>query len=335
VISLSSFPKDTSLRMRNTTTHATSPGRLHVDALLTLPSDQISQHDLAEMNLICATGLPGSEDLDISQMLQTLNHWSEQASITTNRSLLRFRADPAQFGGTEAWFRILMLATTLQRQFNVHYNPDRIANPHVWNDARDSFIHGILGPQRAGTCSSLPVLIAAIGRRLGYPLKLALAPGHVFCRWDTPQERFNIEFHPEGLNSHPDEHYKQWPERWSPEMEAQEKRHPTWLLSLSPPEELALFAATRAYCLDAAGRHAEAAVAIRAAHRLAPNHPSYDLWLGRLEAKAMYPDFGVADVVGFAGNSAGNVAPVWPVISYTLPTWVGMPKVDDQSKEGA
>jgi hypothetical protein len=46
------------------------------------------------------------------------------------------------------------------------------------------FLHG-LTQGRGGTCLSMPVAYVAVGRRLGYPLKLVTAKGHLFARWES------------------------------------------------------------------------------------------------------------------------------------------------------
>ena len=68
----------------------------------------------------------------------------------------------------------------------------------------------------------MPVMYVAVGRRLGYPLKLVQTRGHLFARWDDPDgkcfgfpETFNVEGAGEGIASYDDEHYKTWPEPWT------------------------------------------------------------------------------------------------------------------------
>ena len=112
-----------------------------------------------------------------------------------------------------------MLITVLQQDLHVRYNPARIepldkpSPPDVFfADSRDGLLHGLLGPRRLGTCASMPVLYVAVGRRLGYPLKLVASKGHLFLRWEDSKERFNFE----GTNDHggsffSDAHYQQWP----------------------------------------------------------------------------------------------------------------------------
>jgi len=44
-----------------------------LDALLNLPPYQLADVDIAEMNLLCAAGLPGAKGLDIDHCLATLD----------------------------------------------------------------------------------------------------------------------------------------------------------------------------------------------------------------------------------------------------------------------
>jgi hypothetical protein len=62
-------------------------------------------------------------------------------------------------------------------------------NDGFFADPSKVFLHGLLGPERVGTCSSLPVLYVAVGRQLGYPLKLVTAKGHLFVRWEGAESR--------------------------------------------------------------------------------------------------------------------------------------------------
>jgi len=181
-------------------------------------------------------------------MLTELDRWAKQVSSYTLKHIKTFHARRAEFGSL-ARFRVTAMLTCLTRDLGVRYNPERISDPDNFADPQDSFIHGLLGPRRMGTCASLPVLLTALGRRLRYPIKLVLAPQHCFCRWDSSEERFNIEYHQGGLNSHPDEHYGEWPIRWTQGMDEHNRVRPTYLLSLTPQQELAYCAQMRAYQL--------------------------------------------------------------------------------------
>lgn len=263
-------------------------GRLAIAKLFNAQPEDVPRYELAEMNLIAAYGLPGTQGMDIGAMLATLDAWAKRIGEHVTKSTPVFHKYRSEYG-TFARFRITAMLQCLTREFSVRYNPARIVNPEVWTDPEDSFLHGILGPRRMGTCSSLPILLTAIGRRMGWPLKLALAPGHVFCRWEAPDERFNIEYHPQGLNSHPDEHYKSWPFEWLPDLHECERKFPQFLISLTPQQELALFANLRSVSLDVAGRHQEAVASMKVAFRYWPR-PSYGVMVNHLLIKAMFPD---------------------------------------------
>jgi len=172
----------------------------------------------------------------------------------------------------------------LQQDFRVSYNPERIQSPD-FSDASDLFLNGLLTGKRQGTCVSMPVLYVAVGRRLGYPLKLVSSKAHLFARWESPddKERFNIEATNQGLNCFPDDYYHTWPVTLTDD----EINRGEYLKSLNPAEELAVFLSTRGHCLEAAGRLAEAQVAYAHAHALAPSSSVYLAFLAGAVKKEM------------------------------------------------
>ena len=236
--------------------------------------EELEGTDIALMNLLCAEGLPGAENLSVDECLATLHQWAQHAKRETDRNYHHFLEDPAYHHHSEAFYKMLMLAVVVYEDFGVRYNPKWIAAPsetregdRFFADSRDILIHGMIGPRRMGTCSSMPVLYIALGRRLGYPLKLVTAKQHLFMCWDSPTERFNMDATGRGLEKHDDEHYKQWPFRIS----EQEIKEQDYLKSLSPREELSVFLSIRGACLTEAGRLPEAAASFEAAYRSAPN----------------------------------------------------------------
>ena len=113
----------------------------------------------------------------------------------------------------------------------------------------------------------MPVLYIALGRRLGYPLKLVTTKEHLFMRWDSATERFDMDATAKGLNKYDDEFYETFPFS----ITEQEIKENGYLKSLSPQEELSVFLSIRGACLTEAGRSAEATASFNAAYRLAPN----------------------------------------------------------------
>ena len=235
---------------------------------MSMSDEQLASVDIAYLNLLCATGLPGSESLNLAACRQTLDMWTELIRQQTEKYLYKFQQHPEEYENKEGYYRMLMLVTVLQQDLGVHYNTDRIENVD-FTKSQDLFIHGMIGSQNGGTCVSMPVLYTAVARRLGYPVKLVVAKGHVFCRWDTASERFNIEGAGVGMNSHSDEHYQTWPQPLS----AAEIKNNVYLRSLTPREELAVFMAARGHCLQDTGRSAESYVAYAHAHELDPQLP--------------------------------------------------------------
>ncbi|MBX3378108.1 MAG: hypothetical protein KF678_14025 [Phycisphaeraceae bacterium] len=235
--------------------------------LLALPPDQLERVDIGLMNLLCATGLPGSEGLDLAAALVKLDGWALQVKYETDRHMYRL-TDPRYadyYRRSETYFRASWLLQTLQEECGVKYNHDRIFTPD-FKDSRDQFIHGLMDPDQGGTCASMPVLYAAVGRRLGYPIKLVQARGHLFCRWDDGKgETLNIEGSGEGFSAYPDDFYRKWP---YPLSEA-DLANREYLVSLTPAEELAVFMAARGHCYTDLRRFPEAVSAYKEMARLA------------------------------------------------------------------
>jgi len=163
------------------------------------------------------------------------------------------------------------LGTLVWQGGGIRYNPAKIPQDAAW-DLRDTFIHGALfGP--GGTCATLPVVYVAIGRRLGYPLKLVTAWGptanHLFCRWDGGGERFNVEVNATGVSFPPDDHYRQHG------VDPVRERAGLFLTSKTPTQELANFLAERAQCWKDHGRLRECVDAFAWAAGLSPENEFY------------------------------------------------------------
>ena len=246
----------------------------------------LQKTDVALLNLLCAQQLPGGSDINVSNHLAILDQWASHVQVETERHLYRYRANPKEYFKSEAYYRMLMMAVVFYEDFNIRYNPDRISNPQNINpndrffaDSRDIFLHGLISDRHMGTCSSMPVLYAAVGRRLGYPLKLVTTKAHLFLRWEDGSEQFNMEATGRGMNRYDDEHFKQWPFPVTEE----EIRTEGYLKSLTASEELAVFLSLRGNCLKESGQLQAAANCYAQAARLAPASRSYSLLLANLQ----------------------------------------------------
>jgi tetratricopeptide (TPR) repeat protein len=253
-----------------------SPNQLNplsLTELLATHPEQLQKVDLAAMNLACAFRLPGADELLAEAKLAILDEWTARVKRETERHLYRLN-DPrysAHYKNSEALYRMEMLCQVLQEDCGVRYNLDRVRDVR-FSDARDLFIHGMIGDSNGGTCVSMPVLYTAVARRLGYPVHLVRAKGHIFCRWDGRGERWNIEATGSGgMDSFPDKHYMTWPEAITQD----EVKRGEYLKTLDPSEEFAVFLAARGHCLQDNGRFAEAHVAYAYAHKLDPTARDY------------------------------------------------------------
>lgn len=220
--------------------------------LARLPEAELAGVDIVVMNLACAAGLPGWEKIDTELCIRTLGDWAKKARAFTDKWRPHFEQDPVRYGNSEGFFQILAMVTLLQRELGVLYNPLKEAEDAPF-DLEDTFVHGIV-QGNGGTCATMPVVYAAVGRRLGYPIRLATVwanhnAGHLLARWDDGEERFNIEASGSGLNTPPDYYYRRGRYEMTPEIE----RLGCYLQSMTPRTELALFLAQRAICWEEVG----------------------------------------------------------------------------------
>jgi hypothetical protein len=232
--------------------------------------EDLAAEDIAPVNLACAAGLPDAEDFDEAECINRLNHYASGVRQYTQKRLPEFHRRPEVYDGSEAIFRVVCMVTLLQRMYAVRYNPAKRA-PDAPFDTADTFIHGaLLGD--GGTCASLPVVYAALGRRLGYPLRLVAVRSHLLVRWDEPGgQRFNIEVNDNGTDAPPDDYYRQGMYEISPVAEVEY----CYLISQTLKMELAGFLAQRGHRWLDLRRHREAAESFLWASALVPENKSH------------------------------------------------------------
>jgi hypothetical protein len=116
------------------------------------------------------------------------------------------------------------------------------------------------------------MLVAAVGRRLAYPLYLAVTRHHVYVKWIEPTGySFNIEAsNPQGMTRHSDEYYAN-----IHPFTDHETRSGCYLRALTPSEELALNLISRAWVCRAHRRYSEAAIWSIHATLRSPRDPAY------------------------------------------------------------
>jgi hypothetical protein len=254
---------------------------LDLKALALLPEDELTRVDIAVVNLSCAAGLPGGPTkAEAAECLKRLDEYATVARRYTEHCFPHFTRNPSDYRNSEGYFRTLCMVTVLWQRFGVVYNLAKLPL-EVPLDTEDVFIHGAaLG--KGGTCASLPVFYAAVGRRLGYPIKLVATRsrecGHLFARWDDPKgERFNIEVCYDGMFSHPDDYYRTGHFHLSPKAE----QNGGLLKSWTPRQELAGSLLGRANMWERHGFSRKRIDSMAWAAALAPETYFYPHWLNK------------------------------------------------------
>lgn len=267
---------------------------LRLADLLEMNPQGLAKMDIAEANLLCAKGLPGSENLDVKANLKTLDQWADAIYLETQRNWHRFKENPQEYENSEAYYKMGMLITVLQEDLGIRYNPDLIevpdekVNEAFLTNPSNMFLTGILGPKRMGTCSSMPVLYVAIARRLGYPVKLVPAKDHLFARWQGRDGSvYNIEGTGHGIALHTNDYYKYWRKIDDKDIQAGLS-----LKSLTASQELSIFLLTRAGALRYHNRLHEAVIAASAADHLWPENNASKAYLADIVMKMAPQGFG-------------------------------------------
>jgi hypothetical protein len=247
---------------------------------MALDDSEIDSLGVATLNLRCAMALEPRLSIDVEACSSVLNGWASAVGDGIARMLGIFRRSPERFANSISRFRAMSLVTVLQRDLGIRYSPHLRSAPIETFTLRDIFAHGVIETKQE-TCASLPVVYAAVGRRLGFPIRLVRSRAHCFARWDDGEkdgERFNIECTSHGFVSHPDEHYLEWAGKSS----EGEIRNGRYLVSMTAREELADFLVQGAGYLHDHRRLADATEAVAAAAEIAPATLAYQNLLATL-----------------------------------------------------
>jgi hypothetical protein len=289
--------------------------RMTLRQLLQTSPQRIAAFETAIVNISVAEGLPGAEGLDVSQCLATLESWAFAVYRFTGDCIEQYHQNPERFASQRGYFCFLSMVTLLKhpRGIGIAYQPTAIGN-RCFRDSRDDLLHGLL-TRKLGTCISLPTLFVAIGRRLGWPMHLAIAKGHVLCQWINGDGSWiNLEGSCAGGGELlPAEHYHSWP-RLLTHNELESGRY---LRPLSRAEEFALFLETRGHCLTDNGRFDEAGEAYEWARHFAPHWSQYDAHMHILRL-ARDPAAYRLDSYGASTHSLSNFTIGTPAQSHSV-----------------
>jgi hypothetical protein len=258
--------------------------------MVEMSDDELAQQDVAVMNLVCAAGLPSADPLDVPACLAQLDLWAEHARKETIRGHFRYVQNPNPNKGSEAVYKLWALMHAIRIKSGIEEKflrdiPGEIVNRELIDtslpatggpyknrvNSQVSFIHGLLSPRCLGSCASNPVLFAAIGRRLGYPVKIVLTVQHIFNRWVDENEQFNMDGSMKYIGGDEDHHYI---DRYRPWRDW-ERKSTAFHRPLTPREELAAFVFNRSICECANLRFDDALESCKIAARLQPDNYAY------------------------------------------------------------
>ena len=245
--------------------------------LMEIPGGDWERVDIGRMNLICARDADGTARIDVERLVKELDKWAVIAKKAEERYRKSFEAHPERYDNSYAKYRAVNLALTVKEDLQCRYQKslitsgamDDIRSPRFFRNPDDVFISGLL-LNRRGTCSSFPVLLVALGRRLGYPLYLKTTLGHMFCCWDDGSERFNLDTNGDAVDTPPDEYYLTDPSFGSNGRSLESLQHERKMVNLTNGESLGIFIETAGYSIEARGNSARAsmhyAIAMRFQH---------------------------------------------------------------------
>lgn len=268
-----------------------------IDELLDLPPSQRAVVDPAELSLLCIRDLPGAQDIDAARCLAALEQWTEFVRVETTRRLASLaphkRATGERLGAvSDRRRKAQALVQGLHDVLGSDRYPASLAGGTLEAavatgrplDSQDLFLCGVLGsarPPHRPTSVSLPWLYLAVGRRLGYPLRLAAQDGRLLLRWEGRNEQFTIDWQPSWTEppvaSSELRFRVEEPGRppFSPASDQPPPVTSSPLRLFTADDELAVLLGARGACLESHGQNREALVAYAQAHRLSPDCDNY------------------------------------------------------------
>lgn len=244
-----------------------------LNQLLAMSHEELAAQDLAAVNLACAEGLYGAENLDKELCIRRLDDWAASAGRLLKEREFVFHAAPGKFGNSINRWKCASVVSFLNQKVGLSYNPAwknwrsmEAFDTRFYRDSRDFQIHGLIMETNRGTCASMPVVFTCVARRLGFPIQLVTTRCHLFARWESPEETFNIEATDRFAEFKPDKFYESFPATLQPG-EAQRRGH---LIALTPERQLSAFLHLRAMCLWNHDRLSEARETFLQSTRLDP-----------------------------------------------------------------
>jgi hypothetical protein len=264
--------------------------------------EEVERTDIATLYLASLAGLPGTENLDLDGARAHFEELAMMVQKQTEATSKYQHSISADFKDTPESKAVVLVEAlrSYEQDAERSMNTSRPESLFIRNSSRPapaathfaSPLEASLAgrpfdyrpPMREDSILEIPhdvvtlnnpILIAAVGQLLGYPLYLVKAPDHLFVRWQSPdgQTLFDIdEIGKYGSIAEdpirPDDDYERPPE--------DEIKAGGYFKSLTHAGLFAFFLQARGNYLHAHQRPFDAELAYTAAHRFAPDTPIYD-----------------------------------------------------------
>ena len=120
-------------------------------------NEQLAELDIGAVNLLCASGLPGAGELNISELTAWLDDAADKVYIATGENYDKLLDAPGAFGNSQTRFCMQYLVTVLQRHCGVHYNPK-------WKGLTPDTAIRAASERTPATCSSTRSSMASAAR---------------------------------------------------------------------------------------------------------------------------------------------------------------------------
>jgi Transglutaminase-like superfamily len=243
--------------------------RSSIEELAMRSDGDLARLDPLVLNLMVARGIPRLAHLESGRYQELADRWAEAIRRELPSAEAAFHRSPGNWKGDLDFFRLGVLCWFVDEALGIRYREDqRDLKEVAYTDPSDLFLNGVIDTRR-GTCANMAALHVALGWRLGWPVSLACAGGHVFCRFDDGRTIHNIEATNNGrggFHSHPDDYYRR---TYSVLDDA--IRTGSDLTALDPRRLLGLFVGFRARHWQDIGRWTDAQQDYVLALRLFPN----------------------------------------------------------------
>jgi len=105
--------------------------------LIATPEAQLTGTDIALMNLLCAEGLPGAENLDKKKCLAMLDEWAGVVKTAERKYARQYQQNPERYDNSFAKFKAVNLGLTLKQDLGCGYNME-LVNSGAMADARST-----------------------------------------------------------------------------------------------------------------------------------------------------------------------------------------------------